>query len=129
MRTRHESNPHIMFPLAVSNDQEHLSKTMDIFFTAPLHISWVNRSMGTNPNKCGSSRSPLLYISWILHLSKKKISANMDLLLQPRYIFLGSFTSQKLIAGYKDLLLGLCYIFLVPYTDQEKALTHTHPHK
>ena len=53
----------------------------------------------------------------------------MDLLLQPRYIFLGSFTSQKLIAGYKDLPSGLCYIFLVPYTDQEKALTHAHPRK
>ena len=104
------SSTHATFPVALRNDQEHVSKTMDTFswshwtfFGCLVARGQITTRMDLHALHCCTSPGSYAY---------QGSPSCMGFLLQPRYAFLWSCTYQEHIPGCKDLPSWFWYKFL-----------------
>ena len=119
------SSLHTIFPTALRNNQEYISKNLDIFSL----LSWVIKSMGTNFNEYGSSRAALLNISWTVKCSGTSIRhhaffeqffyTSLGLCTYQAQLF-GSYTDPEQISACINFLQEPFHIIMRSYTDQEQ---------
>ena len=119
------SSLHTIFPTALRNNQEYISKNLDIFSL----LSWVIKSMGANFNEYGSSRAALLYISWAVKCSgtsirhhaffKQFFYTSLGLCTYQAQLF-GSYTDPEQISACINFLQEPFHIIMRSYTDQEQ---------